>query len=109
MANPAWTPNTPVAAGKVIIDPSGNVQQWSAAAPGSTGAIPPVFGSVLGAFTSDGTGGWSCVAVLELVNLPTGIISLPVPQFVNDADGLDPNKVLNDMVASFQALAGRTL
>ena len=110
MANPAWTPNTPVTAGKVIIDPNGNVQQWSSSAAGtSTGAVPPVFGNVLGAFTPDGSGGWTCVAVLEVVNLPTGIISLPIPQFVNDADGLDPNKVLNDMVASFQALAGRTL
>ena len=107
-SNPAWSPNTPVATGKVIIDPNGNVQQWSAS-PGSTGAIPPVFGSVLAAFTADGTGGWTCVAVLEVVSLPTGIVSLPIPDFVNDADGLDPNAVLNDMVASFQALANRTL
>ena len=108
MPNPAWSPNAPVAAGKVIVNPSGNVQQWSAA-PGSTGAIPPAWGSVLGAFTADGAGGWTCVAVLEVVSLPTGIVSLPVPQFVNDADGLDPNLILNDMIASFQALAGRTL
>jgi phage-related baseplate assembly protein len=108
MANPAWTPNTPVAPGKVIIDPNGNVQQWSNLA-GSTGAIPPVFGNVLGAFTADGSGGWTCVAVLETVNLPTGIVQLPIPTFVNDADGLDPNAILNDMVASFQALAARTV
>ncbi len=108
MPNPAWTPNTPVAAGKVIIDPAGNVQQWSTPA-GSTGAVPPLFGNVLGAFTADGSGGWTCVAVLERVSLPTGIVSLPIPQFVNDSDGLDPNAILNDMVASFQALAGRTL
>src|SRR4051794_5465496 len=108
MANPAWTPNTPVAAGKVIIDPNGNVQQWSSS-PGSSGAIPPVFGNVLGASAADGSGGWSCVAVLEVVSLPTGIVALPIPNFVNDADGLDPNAVLNDMIASFQALAGRTL
>jgi phage-related baseplate assembly protein len=108
LANPAWGPNAPVAASKVIIDPNGNVQQWSAS-PGSTGAIPPSFGNVLGAFTADGTGGWTCVAVLEVVSLPTGIVSLPIPTFVNDADGLDPNAVLNDMVASFQALTNRTL
>jgi len=106
--NPAWSPNTPVAAGKVIVDRNGNIQQWSAAS-GSTGAVPPVFGNVVGAFTTDGAGGWTCVAVLEVVSLPTGIVSLPIPQFVEDADGLDPNLVLNDMIASFQALAGRTL
>ena len=109
MANPSWSPNTPVAAGKVIIDPNGNVQQWSGADQTSTGAVPPVFGSVLGAFTSDGAGGWTCVAALEVVSLPTGIISLPIPQFVNDADGLDPNAILNDMVASFQLVTRRTL
>jgi phage-related baseplate assembly protein len=109
MPNPAWQPNTPVAAGKVIIDPNGNVQQWSGTAQTSTGAIPPVFGNVLGAFTADGGGGWTCVAVLEQISLPTGIVSLPLPQFVNDADGLDPNAVLNDMIASFQSLTNRTL
>jgi phage-related baseplate assembly protein len=109
MANPAWSPNAPVAAGKVIIDPNGNVQQWSAATGTSTGAVPPVFGAVLGAATTDGSGSWTCVAVLEEVSLPTGIVQLPIPQFVNDADGLNPTAILNDMVASFQALAGRTL
>jgi phage-related baseplate assembly protein len=34
---------------------------------------------------------------------------LPPPVFVADADGLDPNAILNDMVSSFQNLAGRTL
>ncbi len=107
--NPAWAPNTPVAAGKVIIDPNGNCQQWSGANLTSTGAIPPVFGNVLGAFTADGGGGWTCVAVLETGTLPSSIVSLPLPQFVNDADGLDPNAVLNDMIASFQSLTNRTL
>jgi phage-related baseplate assembly protein len=64
---------------------------------------------VLGAFTADGTGGWICVIVLQEISLPTGIVSLPTPSFVNDADGLDPNLILNDMVNSFQALSGRTL
>jgi phage-related baseplate assembly protein len=108
-SNPAWAPNSPVASGKVIVDPNGNIQQWSGANLTSTGAIPPVFGSVLGAFTADGSGGWTCVAVLQEISLPTGIVSLPLPQFVDDADGLDPTSVLNDMIASFQSLANRTL
>ena len=107
--NPAWAPNTPVAASKVIVDPNGNVQQWSGANLTSTGAVPPVFGAVLGAFTADGAGGWTCVAVLEVVSLPTGIVQLPIPQFLSDADGLNPTLVLQDMQASFQQLAGRTL
>lgn len=109
MANPAWTPNTPVAASKVIIDANGNVQQWAGSDQTSTGAIPPVWSAVLGGVTTDGAGTWTCVAVLEKVSLPTGIVSLPIPQFVGDADGLDPNLILNDMIASFQALTSRTL
>src|ERR1700691_6668819 len=38
-----------------------------------------------------------------------GIPSLPPPVFVNDADGLDPNKILTDMIAEFEAASGRTL
>jgi phage-related baseplate assembly protein len=34
---------------------------------------------------------------------------LPAPVFVNDANGLDPNLILADMVAEFEAAAGRTL
>ena len=34
---------------------------------------------------------------------------LPAPQFVNDSDGLNPNLILADMVAEFEAAAGRTL
>ena len=34
---------------------------------------------------------------------------LPVPAFVNDADGLDPKLVLADMIGEFEATAGRTL
>jgi phage-related baseplate assembly protein len=41
--------------------------------------------------------------------MAAGIPSLPPPQFVNDADGLDPNLILADMVATFEAAAGRTL
>jgi phage-related baseplate assembly protein len=107
-SNPAWSPNTPVAASKVIVDSNGNIQQWSST-PGSTGAILPVWGNVLGAFTADGSGGWTCVAMLETVNLPTGIVSLPIPNFLTDTDGLDPNTILNDMIATFQNLTNRTL
>ncbi|HLK85068.1 MAG TPA: baseplate J/gp47 family protein [Candidatus Binataceae bacterium] len=37
------------------------------------------------------------------------ITNLPPPVFVNDADGLNPNLILADMVAAFQTAAGRTL
>jgi phage-related baseplate assembly protein len=35
--------------------------------------------------------------------------SLPAPVFVTDADGLDPNLILADMIAAFQSASGRTL
>jgi phage-related baseplate assembly protein len=35
--------------------------------------------------------------------------ALPPPNFVNDADGLDPNKILADMIAAFEQASGRTL
>jgi phage-related baseplate assembly protein len=38
-----------------------------------------------------------------------GIPLLPPPVFVNDPDGLDPNLILADMMAAFEAAAGRTL
>jgi phage-related baseplate assembly protein len=38
-----------------------------------------------------------------------GIPLLPPPLFVNDADGLDANLILADMVSAFQTAAGRTL
>jgi len=41
--------------------------------------------------------------------MAAGIPALPPPVFLNDADGLDPNLILTDMVAAFQAAAGRTL
>jgi phage-related baseplate assembly protein len=37
------------------------------------------------------------------------IPALPAPVFVNDAVSLDPNLILADMVAEFEAAAGRTL
>ena len=111
MPNPAWGPNSVVQQGAVIIDGNGNVQTFSApdGVSGSTGAIPPDWANVLNAVTPDANGSWVCVAVLEEVSLPTGIVQLPIPQFVQDADALDPDLILQDMVTSFQALAGRTL
>lgn len=41
--------------------------------------------------------------------MAAGIPALPPPVFVNDADGLDPNLILADMVSAFQTAAGRTL
>src|SRR6202035_5254462 len=41
--------------------------------------------------------------------MAAGIPALPPPVFLNDADGLDPNLILADMVAAFQVAAGRTL
>ncbi len=37
------------------------------------------------------------------------ITNLPPPTFVNDADGLNPNRILADMIGAFQTAAGRTL
>lgn len=39
----------------------------------------------------------------------SGVPNLPRPAFINDADGLNPNLILSDMIAAFQAAAGRTL
>lgn len=41
--------------------------------------------------------------------MAVGIPALPPPVFLNDADGLDPNLILADMVTAFQVAAGRTL
>src|SRR6202044_1239978 len=41
--------------------------------------------------------------------MAAGIPALPPPVFVSDTDGLDPNLILADMVAEFEAAAGRTL
>jgi phage-related baseplate assembly protein len=41
--------------------------------------------------------------------MAAGVPLLPPPVFVNDADGLDPNLILGDMIAAFEAAAGRTL
>jgi phage-related baseplate assembly protein len=39
----------------------------------------------------------------------SGVPNLPLPAFVNDADGLNPNLILADMISAFQTAAGRTL
>ncbi|MGH7102879.1 MAG: baseplate assembly protein [Acetobacteraceae bacterium] len=39
----------------------------------------------------------------------SGIASLPPPVFLSDADGLDPNLILTDMIAMFEQVTGRTL
>src|ERR1700694_499706 len=41
--------------------------------------------------------------------MAAGVPSLPPPVFVNDADGLDLNKILADMIAEFEAATGRIL
>ncbi|MDA8051062.1 MAG: baseplate J/gp47 family protein [Rhodospirillales bacterium] len=41
--------------------------------------------------------------------MSNSITSLPPPVFLNDADGLDPNLILADMIAAFQNASGRTL
>jgi phage-related baseplate assembly protein len=108
--NPAWRPNLQVAIGFVIVDPNGNVQQASVG--GLTGLQPPTFATLnLGNVTSDGpTVQWILVAILAPPTLPAfPLPALPPPTFVNDADGLDPNLVLADQIATFEAETGRTL
>lgn len=39
----------------------------------------------------------------------SAISTLPPPQFVDDSDGLDPEAILNDMIAEFEVTSGRTL
>jgi phage-related baseplate assembly protein len=38
-----------------------------------------------------------------------GVPNLPPPDFVNDAAGLDPNKILAEMIEAFEAATGRKL
>ena len=109
-SNPAWSPNLQVALGFVIIDPNGNVQQ--ASAPGLTGLQPPTFATLnLGDVTGDGAQvKWILRAILAPPTLPAfPLPALPPPTFVNDAAGLDPNLVLAEHIATFEAATGRTL
>lgn len=105
--NPTWQASTAFAQYAVIIDGNGNVEQCTVA--GTSGAAPPVWPTTVGARVSDGTAQWTCVAVLAATPMPSGISALPPPLFVNDADGLDPEAVLNDMIAAFENASGRTL
>lgn len=41
--------------------------------------------------------------------MAAGVSALPLPKFVNDQDGLDPNSIVADMVAAFESAAGRNL
>ncbi len=109
MANPAWSPNATIAPGAIIIDPNGNVQQADAAG-GVTGLIPPPkWGSTLNQSTPDGTVEWTCVAVLaQPVPAVSALPSTP-PLFVTDADGLNVSSIVNDMIAQFEAVAGKAL
>ncbi len=38
-----------------------------------------------------------------------GLPTLPLPKFVNDQNGLDPNLIVADMIAAFETAAGRSL
>ena len=95
--------------GYVIIDPNGNVQEWLGAParparcrlpPGAQRSAPLPRTAPRWSTARAVPGGWTCVAALETVQLPSGVISLPVPDFVNDADGLDPTAIVNDMITA---------
>ncbi len=107
MANPAWSPNTTIAGYAVIVDSNGNVQQAGAAG-GITGLNPPApWGQNLGDNTPDNTVQWTCVAVFAQPGPAiAGLPSTP-PLFLTDADGLSVPAVVTDMVAQFEAIAGR--
>lgn len=104
MANPIWTPATRfVEDESVIIDFAGNVQQCSAT--GISGALPPSFSAVVGAITADGGTEWTCRAALTDATLPTELVGLDPPSFAD----LDPQTIVDDMVATFEAEADRPL
>ncbi|MGH7815122.1 MAG: baseplate assembly protein [Candidatus Binataceae bacterium] len=109
MTNPSWQPAANVAQFAVIIDSNGNVQQAENA--GVSGLNQPQFAAIApGSTTRDGGVTWTLVAIVAAAPpAPFGTTPLPPPSFVNDADGLDPNFILADMVSEFQAAAGRTL
>ena len=107
-SNPTWQAGMAVAAGQVILDANGNVQQASAS--GTTGRAQPLWALALGATTADGAVTWTLVVLLNAAaGASAAPGALPAPQFVADADGLDANLILADMVAAFEQAAGRTL
>lgn len=108
MANPIWTPATRYTVdASVIIDFAGNVQQCGVT--GVSGTLPPSFSSIVGGVTTDGATTWTCRAALTDASLPTELVGLDPPQFINDADGLEPQRIVDDMILTFEALAGRPL
>jgi phage-related baseplate assembly protein len=110
MSNPLWQPNTLVQPFACVLDSNGNVQQASANG-GTTGSLPPNWNTTPSGSTPDNGVLWTLIIVPPSVTaaLPNGPLNLPIPTFVNDSAGLDPNAVLNEMVTAFQSLSGRTL
>src|SRR5579885_1239083 len=110
MPNPAWSPNATIAPYAVIVDSNGNIQQAGAAG-GTTALNPPsVWGFNLGEVTQDNTVSWTCVAVLATpVPAIAGLPAASPPSFLTDADGLDVNAIVKDMIAEYEAIAGRSL
>jgi phage-related baseplate assembly protein len=110
-SNPSWSPNLQVTAYvTVIIDSNGNVQQ--ALTTGLTALQPPAWATLnQGDVTQDGSQvQWGLLAILAPPTLPAfPLPALPPPTFVNDADGLDPNLVLQDQISEFESITGRTL
>jgi phage-related baseplate assembly protein len=107
--NPQWAPNATVSQGAVIEDANGNVQQC--VSPGVTGSTPPSWPVAPGSQTQDNSVIWQLVIlIIQPETTPGGgVPTLPAPSFLNDADGLDPNQILKDMITAFQSSAGRTL
>src|ERR1700684_82159 len=57
----------------------------------------------------DSSAGIASVPSTKGSQMGAGIPNLPPPTFIDDADGLNPNLILADMIAAFQPAAGRTL
>jgi len=109
MANPSWSPNATIAPFGVIIDSNGNVQQAGAAG-GVTGLKQPSpWGAKVGDENPDGTVQWTCIATFaQPVPAVAGLPATP-PLFLTDSDGLDVTAIVNDMIAQFEQITGRTL
>ena len=107
--NPQWAPNATVSQGAIIEDANGNVQQC--VSPGVTGSTPPSWPVAPGSQTQDNSVIWQLVIlIIQPETTPGGgVPTLPAPSFLNDADGLNPNLILADMITAFQSSAGRTL
>ena len=108
-SNPQWQPNAAVPQYNVIQDANGNIQQCIT--PGVTGSTPPQWPQSLNSTTADNGVLWQLIVLLApAVTVPaSGVPGLPPPTFLNDADGLNPNLILADMITQFQNAANRTL